>query len=213
MYKLVAFDMDGTIADTIPMCIRAFRSSVSPYTDHELGEEEIIRTFGLNERGMVKAVAGQCWEAALEDFYAQYELLHSEITEAFPGICSLLTFLREKHIPVALVTGKGERSCAITLEKLGLSKMFEDVLYGSETAPNKKENLEYLLTRYAVSKEEICYIGDTVQDIRVCQEMGISCLSAAWQESANKVLLEKENPGLVFGRVRDVTVYLKQNIL
>ena len=54
MFKIVAFDLDGTIADTIPMCIKAFRNGVSPYTDHELSEEEILHTFGLNEVGMVK---------------------------------------------------------------------------------------------------------------------------------------------------------------
>ena len=31
MFKVVAFDLDGTLADTIPMCITAFRNSISPY--------------------------------------------------------------------------------------------------------------------------------------------------------------------------------------
>lgn len=31
MIKLVAFDLDGTIADTIPMCIEAFKQAVTPY--------------------------------------------------------------------------------------------------------------------------------------------------------------------------------------
>ncbi len=44
MFQMVAFDLDGTIADTIPMCIKAFRNSVAPYTDHVLCEEEILRT-------------------------------------------------------------------------------------------------------------------------------------------------------------------------
>ena len=79
MFKIVAFDMDGTIADTIPMCITAFRNSVSPYTDHELSSEEILHTFGLNEIGMVKAIVGQNWEAAIEDFYCQYESLHNQV--------------------------------------------------------------------------------------------------------------------------------------
>ena len=80
MFKIVAFDMDGTIADTIPMCIKAFRNSISPYIGHELSREEILHTFGLNETGMVKAVVSQNWESAIEDFYCQYELLHNEVT-------------------------------------------------------------------------------------------------------------------------------------
>ena len=32
MIKLITFDLDGTIADTIPMCIEAFKQAVVPYT-------------------------------------------------------------------------------------------------------------------------------------------------------------------------------------
>ena len=54
MLKMVAFDFDGTLAHTIPMVIKAFRSSVAPYVEHELTTQAIVHTFGLNEIGMVK---------------------------------------------------------------------------------------------------------------------------------------------------------------
>ena len=92
-YNPILFDLDGTIADTIPICIKAFRNGVSPYTDHELTEEEILQTFGLNEVGMVKAVVSQHWETAVENFYIQYESLHNEVTEVFPGILKLFSLL------------------------------------------------------------------------------------------------------------------------
>lgn len=211
MYRIVAFDMDGTIADTISMCIRAFCNGVSPYTDHELNEDEILHTFGLNETGMVKAVAGRNWKAAVENFYVQYELIHDEVTEPFPGILNLLLFLKYRKITAALITGKGERSCQITLNKLGLSHVFDEILYGSETAPNKKENMRFLLEKYAVSKDEFCYVGDTIQDIRACREAGVRCLSAAWQENADTAALKKENPDYVFSCVRDLYDYFRQN--
>lgn len=210
MFKIVAFDMDGTIADTIPMCITAFRNSVSSYTDHELSSEEILHTFGLNEIGMVKAIVGQNWEAAIEDFYCQYESLHNEVTSVFPGILKLIAFLKKKNITVALITGKGEKSCTITLEKLGLSEIFDETLYGSEISPNKKKNMEYLLKKYSISKEEFCYIGDTVQDIKDCQEAGVICFSAAWPESSNADILERENPNHVFYCVNDLYEYFNR---
>ena len=210
MFKIVAFDMDGTIADTIPMCIKAFRNSISPYIGHELSREEILHTFGLNEIGMVKAIVGQKWESAIEDFYCQYESLHNEVTSVFPGILKLIAFLKKKNITVALITGKGEKSCTITLEKLGLSEIFDEILYGSEISPNKKENMEYLLKKYSISKEKFCYIGDTVQDIKDCQEVGVICFSAAWQESSNADILEKENPNHVFYCVNDLYEYFNR---
>lgn len=209
MYQIVAFDLDGTLADTIPMCLRAFRISVSPYADHELSEENILHTFGLNEIGMIKAAAGRNWKLAVEDFYTQYELLHREVTDIFPGIAELLHFLKKKEVIIALITGKGEKSCAITLEKLGLSEMFDEQLYGSETSPNKKEHMEYFLNKYSVPKENFCYIGDAVQDIKACRAAGVVCFSAAWQESARRDVLEKENPGRAFGSAGDLLEYLK----
>lgn len=68
MFKMIAFDMDGNIADTIPLCVEAFRRSVSPYVGHELSEQEIVETFGLNEIGMIKALVSENWEVALQDF-------------------------------------------------------------------------------------------------------------------------------------------------
>lgn len=73
MIKLIAFDLDGTIGDTVPMCIRAFEKAVSPYAGHMLSEREISQTFGLNEVGMIKKVAGEKWREALYDFYPVYE--------------------------------------------------------------------------------------------------------------------------------------------
>ena len=40
MIRLVAFDLDGTIGDTIPLCLAAFREATTPYVDHELSDEE-----------------------------------------------------------------------------------------------------------------------------------------------------------------------------
>ena len=78
--RLVAFDLDGTIGDTIPLCIKAFKEAVAPYIGHELSDDDVIRTFGLNEQGMI---------ASLVD--APYKE-------------------KQSGIIVALVTGKGAKS-------------------------------------------------------------------------------------------------------
>jgi phosphoglycolate phosphatase len=41
MIKLVAFDLDGTIGETIPLCIKSFKDAASLYSDKELSEEDI----------------------------------------------------------------------------------------------------------------------------------------------------------------------------
>ena len=52
MIKMIGFDLDGTICDSLPLCIQAFKNAVEPYIGHDLTEEEIAQTFGLNEAGI-----------------------------------------------------------------------------------------------------------------------------------------------------------------
>lgn len=212
MIKMVAFDLDGTICDSIPLCIEAFMKAVTPYADHELTEKEIINTFGLNEIGMVKAVVKNDWENALNDFYNYYEELHDMCAEPFEGIYELITFLKQKRIIVPLITGKGERSCKITLKKIGMDHVFDKTMFGSEKHPNKKESMSLLLSKYSINKDEFLYIGDALSDIEACNSIGVTCLSAAWDEKNDPLKLKTKNPLHTYESVSELSMFLREYI-
>ena len=180
--KLVAFDLDGTIGDTIPLCIRAFKEAVTPYIGHELSDNDVIRTFGLNEQGMIASLVNAPYkERALVDFYTIYKNLHEQMCpRPFPGIRELITDLKQSGIIVALITGKGAKSCDITLRQFGINTLFDKVLTGNAERNIKAASLEWLLQNYHLSAREVVYIGDTVSDIMACKAVGLDCLSAAW---------------------------------
>ena len=208
MIKLVAFDLDGTIADTIPMCIEVFEKAISPYVGHTLSKDEIIQTFGLNETGMIKAVVKEQWEKALQDFYIKYEELHFQCDTPFEGIVPLINILKSKGIIVALITGKGQKSCEITLERLKMSHMFSDIMTGSEYKNCKKDSLLALMNKYNLSAEECIYIGDAITDVIASNEVGTKCLSATWCESSDKARLYEINSENVYESVLELTKVL-----
>lgn len=208
MIKLIAFDLDGTIGETVPMCIRAFKQAVSPYTDHTLSEREITQTFGLNEVGMIKMVTGEKWREALHDFYPVYEKMHEECREPYEGIRNLIKTLKKDGVPVALITGKGEKSCRITLEQFGMQEMFCSIKTGAEDRPNKAEAIEELLHAYHLEKDEFYYIGDAVSDVTACRKAGVTCLSAAWGTTADIRGLEEANPSNVFFSIGNLSHFL-----
>lgn len=180
--KLVAFDLDGTIGDTIPLCIRAFKKAVIPYIGHELSDDDVIQTFGLNEQGMIGSIIDTPHkESALEDFYTIYKNLHEQMCpRPFPGIRKLITDLKQSGIIVALITGKGAKSCDITLQQFDMNTLFDKVLTGNEVRNIKADSLKWLLQSYHLSPCEVVYIGDTIADIKACKAIGVDCLSAAW---------------------------------
>lgn len=51
MIRLVLFDMDGTLADTLPLCVEAFGRATEQLTGRRPTETEITDTFGPDETG------------------------------------------------------------------------------------------------------------------------------------------------------------------
>lgn len=213
MIKMIAFDLHGTLCDSVTMYIEAFCEAVSPYAGHEITEKEVIQTFGLNEIGMIKEVVKWNWEEALQDFYQYYEKIHGMCLEPFPGIRNLIHYLRENHIIVALITGKGKKSCDITLEKLKLKDDFDEIATGSEKNPNKAEAILLLMEKYSVKVDEFYYIGDTVADVIACKKVGVTCLSASWAELSDNKKLLKINPSYVFESISELSEFIYTAII
>ena len=211
MIKLVAFDLDGTIGDTIPMCIKAFRQAVSPYAGHLLTDREVVETFGLNEIGMIKSIVPNNWEQALHDFYSLYEKLHYECSEPDEGIRDLIAALRAKGFILALITGKGERSCRITLNEFGMEHDFDEILTGSEHENVKAQSLKLLLKKYDLLPAQCLYIGDAVSDVSEAGKAGVICLSALWETTAKAEELKSINADYIFETVGELKNYLMKN--
>ena len=100
MIKLTAFDLDGTLGNTLPMCLKAFRASITPYLARELSYEEIASTFGLNEAGMMKKIVGDKWEPALQDFHKLYKKIHHTCPAPYDGIPALIQYLKANGVTV-----------------------------------------------------------------------------------------------------------------
>ncbi|WP_317617151.1 HAD family hydrolase [Phocaeicola vulgatus] len=110
---------------------------------------------------------------------------------------------------MALVTGKGEKSCAITLRQFNMDTCFDKVKTGNPFKNNKAENFRELLADYKLQPDEMIYIGDTVSDIVSCREVGIRCLSASWITSClDAQKLEAHNAGNVFYSIASLECYL-----
>ena len=178
-------------------------------TLNDVSENDILETFGLNEKGMIKKLVGYNWENALDDFYVIYEQMHIMCPRPFDGITELIEKLKKKSILIALVTGKGEKSCAITLRQFNMDTCFDKVKTGNPFKNNKAENFRELLADYKLQPDEMIYIGDTVSDIVSCREVGIRCLSASWITSClDAQKLEAHNAGNVFYSIASLECYL-----
>jgi phosphoglycolate phosphatase-like HAD superfamily hydrolase len=196
--RAVAFDLDGTLADDVPLTFDAFRYACRPYLGRELTNGEIAAQFGPTQEGIAAALApghgGECVARFLDFFETRFD----QYVQPLDGIGVLLADIRRRGLHSAIVTGAGESSVQITVAKLRLQTSVERVLTGRPQGSRKHEQLLELATTWRCRAGQIAYVGDAASDMIVARDVGALPLGAAWNASSDGEALRRAGAREVF---------------
>ena len=84
------FDLDGTLADTLPVVVEAFQKTFVDFGLPVLSQSEIFSHFGPTEDGVVRAMFGDVSARAVSVFYENYRQLLAVGVSPFSNMRSLL---------------------------------------------------------------------------------------------------------------------------
>lgn len=212
MIKAMIFDLDGTIGNTLPLCIKAFRIVIEPFMEKSISDEEIVATFGPTEEGTIKALIPEYYQEGVEQYLYHYKALHEECSKPFEGIVNIIRELKKKGILIAMVTGKGKKSTDITLEHFEIADLFEWIETGSISGNRKCDGISCVLNHFKIKPEEAYYIGDAPSDIVAARQVGVRMISAAWSEMINLGELKRLKPDKLFGTIKEFDEFCKIKI-
>lgn len=177
-FKAYLFDLDGTVADSMPLHYRAWVQAVTAAEGtfpedvfYELGGVPIVRIVEiLNER------YGYHMPPA-ETAHKKEELYLTLIHEVQP-IASVVAHVTKMHgkIPLAIVSGSPRSSIESTLKTLHLTGCF-DVLVGSEDYKHGKPDPEPFLTaakHLNLDPKDCLVFEDAEAGIRAAEAAGMS---------------------------------------
>jgi phosphoglycolate phosphatase/pyrophosphatase PpaX len=205
--------MDGTIADTLPLCIESFRRVTEPFLKRPVTDTEILAAFGPAEEGTMKTLVPDHAEEGVRLFLEQYRLLHRSLCpQPFDGIRELFDELKTKKVYLGLVTGKGLKSLQITLEIFGLEHVFDAVEAGSPYRANKPEGLRNILQKLHLQPQDAVYIGDALSDIHATRSVSIPIFSAAWASTAEPEKLKTAKPDKILFSITELRSCLLEMI-
>ena len=197
------FDLDGTLTDTLQVALETFREALRVFTGQIYTDEEIVARFGPTEEGMLQQLLPTRWKDCLSLYLRIYEREHRRTGRLFPGIETALDMLKDRGIPLAVVTGKGAHSAAISLTQLGLTSYFDIIETGSPEGNIKARCIKSVLARWRVPPGQTAYLGDAVSDIEVARTTGLIPLAAAWDERADPDTLRRLGPAALFRTVEE----------
>ena len=204
------FDMDGTLADTIPVVMQALGETFKHFSGREYTVNEIYAMFGPTEEGVIHGrVPDADFEAAVTMYVDRYEALHAA-AQPFPGTMELLQELKARGIHIGVVTGKGLRTAEVSMRLMGLAPYIDRMEVGSHDRVIKPEMMRKLLSEWGVPPHEAAYVGDMASDMLHARQAGVLPLAAAWAESAT--VGENDGAAQVFYSVDELAEWVKDCI-
>lgn len=184
------FDLDGTLADTLP--------DLAASTNHVRGlyglppvDDALVRRFvGDGARTLLRrALAGlpePPSDAVLDEAFARYVAHHTaqctRLTVPYPGVRSHLEALRERGHPLAVVTNKPERFAVPVVAHVGLADLLP-VVVGGDTAARKKPDpapLRHALALLGRPTDGAVMVGDGLQDLRAAKTLGVGTIACLY---------------------------------
>jgi HAD superfamily hydrolase (TIGR01549 family) len=210
--EAVIFDLDGTLADTLPVCFVAFRHTLVSLSDRRYTDEDIMAHFGPSEEGIFQRLMPDRWEECLRVYLETYEQEHLRAARLFPGIEEALRRLKKRGIPLAIVTGKGPQSAAISFRHLGLARYFDVLETGDPERSIKPQAIRKVLAGWAIPPSRVAYVGDAASDMEEATAAGLIPLGAAWDPRATVQHGNGQAPLVLFPTVLAFTDWIESAV-
>lgn len=186
--KLIAFDLDGTLCNTIADIAHALnrtlvRHGIAPYT-----LPQVQAMVGHGMANLCKSAMPQGreeeWRQVMEDYFADYSLHLCDSTRPYEGIPEALHALKKQGYLLAVVSNKPHRNTVDMIhgifpdwERLFSAVQGQDPRFAVKPNP---ASLVYVLDSLGVTAEETLYVGDSEVDFAFANNTGTAFCGAAW---------------------------------
>ena len=187
-YKLVIFDLDGTLLDTIDDLGAAVNYAMQLRGFAQHTRDEYMRMVGHGARNLMRQALpdghkdDDMVEAAYNDFKAYYTDHIDVHTKPFPGMQELLTTLHQNGVLLAVASNKFQEGTEHLIKEFFPNIPFVAVLGNRSGFPYKPspEIVEKVLNKASVQREEAVMVGDSDTDIETAANGGIEGIAVNW---------------------------------
>lgn len=192
MLKLIVFDWDGTLADSVGKIIACKSFLANKYNLSPPCEETVRSVLGLkfeNAMAICFPTASSNMLLALGKEFNTLMQQDAYQADRFPHVKQVLALLKEQNFILAIATSKARCELDKALLYTGLAGIF-DATCCSEEYEGKPlpAMLHHLMRQYKVEPDECLMMGDTTIDIMFAQNAGVKTICVTFgAHSAEKL--------------------------
>ena len=205
--RLILFDYDGVIADTLADMIQfaqdacdelAVQHVVIPSNLQNL-EVMSFATFG-RACGVPESLVGEFVRICTGKFAAK-----KTPPAIFDGLPNVIRRLSDNNI-LSIVTGNTVANVNAFLSYHKLQSCFH-VVYGVDIPGSKVEKILKLKSQFEVKEESPFFVGDSLSDIRAAREANVKSVAVGWGHQHLDMLVREQPDVVVLSPVELLKVF------
>ena len=207
--KLLIFDFDGTIADTLAAGVMILNKLAIEFGFRPLQPKDLERVRDMRTRQLMKFLGiptrkmSRIARRGSEELYA---CIHS--IQPLPGMPEALRELRALGFALGIITSNTEVNVQIFLRSHGL-ELFDFVRCSSKLL-GKARMIRSVIRRQHVRAADILFVGDETRDIEAAKKAGIRIAAVTWGYNSRRSL-EAMKPDFVFESPQELVAMLAQD--
>lgn len=209
--KVVIFDFDGTLADSVPIILDIYaglatKNKWKTMTDADYKE---LRKGSLNKARKWAGIP--LWKFPILAHRVK-KLMKQEAGKVtlFPETVELINDLHDQNIELYVLSRNLSRTISQVLARYGLEDKLQILERRKRSLGSKTAALRRLMRRKKYDKKYTWMVGDEVRDILAAKRVGINSVAVAWGIQDVSVL-EKSQPTQTAASVSELRRILQEH--
>lgn len=216
MKKLVIFDLDGTLLNTIADLAAATNYALTQfgYPTHSTDAYRFFVGNGINklfERALPETARTPENVLRIRSKFVPYYNVHNaDLSRPYPGIENLLNLLQQHHIQIAVASNKYQEATAKLIGQYFPTIRFTAVFGQRDNVPTKPDPqvVNEIIQLAGVCKEEVVYIGDSGVDMQTGLNAQVTTVGVCWGFRP-KSELQEFHPDYLAEKPEEIAQFLK----
>lgn len=220
--SLIMFDLDGTLADTVPQLHNAVIYALKLHNKKEVSIDQtrdyvgngpdllMARALTQNNDATLDDVPSSLLKSARLSFNEYYSNHYDCCNSLFENVRETLEYIKSQNIKLAIVTNKPHKFVEPIIRMAGLYDLF-DYLLGSEVITQKKpqpEPLLYVCNKLAILPEDAIMVGDSYNDIEAAKNANIISIALTYGYNRGRDIRDSK-PDFVFSDFGQIAELIK----
>ncbi|MGB1297892.1 MAG: HAD-IA family hydrolase [Psychrobium sp.] len=210
--KLVIFDWDGTVMDSVAKIVDAMQMAAKREGLPVPSDAQVKDIIGLSLLPALTQLFGKLNQDQIDDMAQFYKDAYLELDKKpsplFDGITEVFESLATRNIKIAVATGKSRIGLNRLIEQTGLGHFFCDSMTADEAESKPHpQMIEDIITRQGVEKSQVFMIGDSILDLTMANNANVKALGVSYG-AHDKIRLLAVNPVAVVDEAKSLLAYL-----